>query len=67
ESQSAPDDLKITSDAEAEELLKDEFKGEIPKIEFEPLWVYVENEGGFSNSEHFWREFEDEGDFMETM
>ena len=61
-----PDDLIITPEAD-EELLKSEFKGDIPNIEFEPLWIYVENEGGFSNDGFFWRKFEDIHDIMEMM
>ena len=67
ESLITPEDLEIAPDSETEELIKNNYTGEIPEAGFEPLWVYIENEGGFSNDGFFWRKFEDIDEIMEMM
>ena len=68
ETQITHEDLEFSSDAEVEEYKIIEFKGELPTIEYEPLWFYVENEGGFSNHGFFWRTLHEIGeDSMEVM
>ena len=68
ETQITHEDLEFSSDAEVEEYKKIEFKGELTTIEYEPMWFYVEYEGGYSNHGFLWSTIEDIGeDSTEVM